>query len=129
MAKTAQEFIEYKKAKFEKELDDPKAIIVMKDINRKGKHIFKRKAWTLMVQHNLCEKVFILERLEKIDQIEPITHKELKIGDIEYRIGYFMLGKIGRMNGRWTWGQYCPMIPQKDFSKLLEKAKQDKTII
>ena len=38
----------------------------MKDIGRKGRHQFVREAWTFMRQHNVPEKVFVIERLRKI---------------------------------------------------------------
>ena len=50
----------------------------MKDISRKGKHIFEREAWTFMTQHNLEEKVFVIERLRRIGIEGENTHKYLK---------------------------------------------------
>jgi hypothetical protein len=40
-----------------------------------------------------------------------------------------MLGKIGKMNGKWVWGQFCPMIPQEDFDKLMKLAKDRKVLL
>jgi hypothetical protein len=51
--------------------------------------------------------------------------KSWKVGDIEYRIGYFIVGQIGRAKDKWIWGQFSPIIPQKDFKKLIDKAKKE----
>jgi len=59
-----------------------------------------------------------------------ITHrKSNQIGDIEYRIGYFMVGKNGNSKGKWIWGQFCPIIPKDDLNKLLTKARKEKVIL
>lgn len=105
-------------------------LIGMKDIGRKGRFYFIREAWTFMPQHNLKEKVFIIERLKKEKTEGKVTHKiNYNKGEIEYRVGYYIVGRIGRAKGKWVWGQYCPLIPQKDFLKLIEKAKKEKVII
>jgi hypothetical protein len=101
----------------------------MKDISRRGKHVLEREAWTFMPQHNLEEKVFVIERLKRIGMEGENSHKNLKTGDIEYRIGYYMIGKNGNVKGRWTWGQYCPIIPQKDFKKLMNQAVKEGVVI
>ena len=123
---SVQEFIKRKEAQFEKE----KSLITMKDIGRKGKFYFKREAWTFMPQSNLSDKVFILERLRKEEFAGDLAYKDAwKKGDIEYRLGYFIVGKIDRAKGRWIWGQFCPLIPCDDFFKLIEKAKTEEVII
>ena len=40
-------------------------LIRMKDIGRGGSHNWKRESWTFMPQHNVPEKVFIIERLKR----------------------------------------------------------------
>ncbi len=116
----AKEFINRKSEQFKKE-----SLIKVKDISRKGFHYWKREAWTFMPQSNYDGKVFIIERLRRVKS----DIKSIKIGDIEYRFGYYIVGKIGRANGKWAWGQFCPLIPVKDFQKLLDKAKREGTII
>ena len=71
------------------------------------------------------EKVFVFERLEfhKSDVDENLGSK--KEGDIEYRIGYFIIGKIKKRESKWTWGQFCPVIPKDDFDKLIKLAKKE----
>ena len=119
---SAEEFIKRKNEQFKHELEASKEI-GFKHITRKGKFYFIRESWTFMPQSNLKEKVFVFERLRKVrTDIGDNTGSE--IGDIEYRLGYFIVGKIGKRNGKWTWGQYCPLIPINDFQKLLNLAKE-----
>ncbi len=123
---SVQEFIRREEAQFEKD----RLLIPMKDIGRKGKFYFKREAWTFMPQSNLFDKVFILERLRKEEFAGELAYRNTwKKGDIEYRLGYFIVGKIGRAKDRWIWGQFCPLIPGDDFLMLINKAKQENTII
>lgn len=125
---SCKDFIRRKQHQFEHELETQKAVS-MKDIGRKGKHRFVREAWTFMQQYNLPEKVFVFERLRKVGIDGRVVHKRTqKNGEIEYRIGYFIIGKIGFMLGHWAWGQFCPVIPARDFEKLLRKARREKTI-
>lgn len=117
---TAKEFIARKNEQFKEE-----SLTKVKDISRTGFHYWKREAWTFMPQSNYENKVFIVERLKRTKS----DIKSTKIGDIEYRVGYYIVGKIGRAKDRWVWGQFCPLIPVTDFDKLITKAKKEKTII
>lgn len=121
---TASEFIK-RKDKFFKEHN----IIKVKDIGRTGAHYFIREAWTFLAQSNLKEKVFVIERLRKDSTVGKLAYDNWRKGDIEYRIGYYIIGRVGRAKGKWVWGQFCPLIPKNDLDKLLKKAKKDKTII
>jgi len=123
---TYQQFIKRKKEQFEEERE---RAIKMKDIGRKGKIVFKKEAWTFLVQHNLPQKVFIIERLRKEKYEGRNAYpKSWKVGDIEYRICYYIVGKNGKAKNKWVWGQFCPLIPHKDFDKLIKKAKKEGTI-
>lgn len=77
-----------------------------------------------MPQHNYKRKVFIIERLKRLRSVG-----KRRKGDVEYRVGYYIVGKFGRAKDKWVWGQFCPMIPQNDFKKLVDKAKKEKTIL
>lgn len=118
------QFIERKNKEFEKG-----NLISMKDIGRKGKHFFKREAWTFMPQNNLDKKVFVFERLRPIRTDGESAYMKSVSNDFEYRIGYYIVGRIGNRKDQWTWGQFCPMIPGKDFNKLMEKAKKEGVIL
>ncbi len=120
-----KDFINKKNKQFEKN-----NIIRVKDIGREGRHYYIREAWTFLSQSNLQDKVFVIERLRKESTIGKLSYqKQWKKGDIEYRIGYFIIGKIGRAKGRWVWGQFCPLIPAEDLVRLLEKAKKERTLL
>jgi len=128
MAESYKQFIKRKEKEF-KEKKEKGELIEMKDINRKGKFCYAREAWTFMPQYNLPEKVFIIERLKLEEMKDPITNKSFnKLGDIEYRICYYIVGKNGKASNKWVWGQFCPMVPQKDYDKLFKKAKREGTI-
>jgi len=120
---TAEEFIAKKDHDFTEN-----SVIKVKDIGREGSHYFHREAWTFLVQSNLPEKVFVVERLRKESTKGALAYKNWKKGDIEYRIGYYIIGRIGRAKGKWVWGQFCPLIPVEDLKTLLEKAKEEKVI-
>jgi hypothetical protein len=121
---TYKEFILMKK----QEVVDGKANYISKDIGRNGKNHWIIEARTLMVQTNSLEKVFIFERL-RYDRSEGTIIKKIKKGSVQYRIGYYIVGKMGRMSGKWTWGQYCLTITVEDFDKLISLAKKDKTLL
>lgn len=123
---TAQEFIENKKRQFEKERNRN---FKVKDISRKGHHLWKKEAITLMPQSNYPEKVFVIERVKFVETKGEIISNHRENDHHEYRIGYFIVGKIGKRNGHWTWGQYCPFIPIQDFHKLVRKAEEEGTIL
>ena len=42
------------------------------------------------------------------------------------RFAYWMLSP---KTGRWTWGQYCPMIPVTDLKPLLDQARAEGTVV
>lgn len=122
--KLAGEFIKRKTEEFSKS-----KLIQTKDIGRNGKHFLVREAWTFMTQSNLNEKVFVIERLRRENYEGQLTRqKQWNKGDIEYRIGYYIVGKIGKAKGKWVWGQFCLFIPAKDLTTLFEKAKQEGVI-
>jgi hypothetical protein len=124
---SASAFIARKQREFEAELSRPRA---MKDIGRRGKHHWTREAWTFMPQHNHGQKVFVLERL-RFSHVEGERAYEggAQPGDVEYRIGYWIVGRIGKRAGKWTWGQFSPMIPARDFDKLISLAREEGTVL
>jgi len=54
------DFIKRKSAEFQKS-----RLVPMKDASRQARHYWKREAWTFMPQHNVPEKVFVIERLKQ----------------------------------------------------------------
>ncbi len=126
MPESVDEFIRRKEIEF-REKDKT---IEMKDIGRKGAVFFKREKWAFLPQHNLNKKVFVFERLRKHDHSGALAHRgSWKKGDIEYRIGYFIIGRNGTRKGKWTWGQFCPLIPATDLLRLLNRARTQKVLL
>lgn len=124
-AKSSADFIKDKNITWEKERQS--GVPIKKkfyDLGREGYFHFVRHAWTFHQQHNLKQKIFVIEKLEIIDIEGKVTHKDIKKGDIEYRFGYYIINK----KGNWHWGQYCPLIPGKDLKELLNKAEEEGTI-
>jgi hypothetical protein len=101
-----------------------------KDIGRAGTHNWVCEAWTFHPQYNLPEKVLVIQRIRNVGRTgEHAYAGGAKDGDVEYRFGYWIVGRIGRAAGRWVWGQFSPMIPQADLEALLAKAHAEGTIL
>jgi hypothetical protein len=123
---SVETFIQQKKLKFKSGSIKP---IKMKDIERKGYHFYMPIAGTYMGQSSHPTKVFEILRLRRLPHIGQISRGPIrKEGDIQYRLGYYIVGKNGNKKGKWTWGQYCPLIPRGDFFRLIQKAKKENTI-
>lgn len=122
-SETAEQFINRKNTDFKKQFS-----VRTKGITREGIYFWQREAWTFMPQSNYNEKVFVIERLRKKSYEGISDRQDWDEGDVQYRIGYYIVGRIGRANGRWVWGQFCPLIPAEDFDKLMDKAKKEGTI-
>ena len=121
---TAEEFIQLKEQIFRSE---KRKEIRAKDISRDGYRIWKCVACTFMVQSDYPEKVFVVERLQYVrdeGNVPAFAHDRC-----QYRIGYFIVAKVGRRKGSWWWGQYCPIIPSRDLHRLLRKAEKEGTIL
>lgn len=107
-----------------------KRTVKTKDIGRKGSHHFEIEKYTVKQQLNNPEKYFIIERLRRFKvEGKIVEHHQNNSEVVEYRIGYYIVGKNGNKNGKWTWGQFTPMIPKEDFWGLIAKAKKEGTIL
>jgi hypothetical protein len=114
ITETASDFIVRKSAEWERERFRGK-LIQMKDVNREAIHVYRRDAWTFLVQNTYAEAVNVLERLTHLETIgTPAV--PMKLPAAEYRLGYFIVGRIGKASGRWTWGQYSRSCPQETWS-------------
>ena len=56
------------------------------------------------------EKVLILQLMR------------LATGKKEVRVGYYIIGKLPKMKGKWVWGQFAAFMPLSVFSKLVRLA-------
>jgi hypothetical protein len=63
------------------------------------------------VQSSNEQKYFCLQKLNYEDG-----------DDEEIRFGYYIIGKKERMKGKWVWGQYCPLLPKRDFEEIIKLA-------
>ena len=93
-------------------------------------HVLQCESLTFLKQSNSDEKYFILERWKRIEIIGTPAAKNLKVGDIEYRLCYYIMSRKPETKtpDRWIYGQYSPMISHEDLFKLIELAKSEKTI-
>jgi hypothetical protein len=64
-------------------------------------------------QGNSDRKIIVLQKMRLIEE-----------GRIEYRFGYYMIGMKPRAKGRWVWGQFCLLIPERDLTALLAEAER-----
>jgi hypothetical protein len=127
MRETATDFIVRKSAEWERERAQGK-LIQMKDVNREAIHVYRRDAWTFLVQDTYAEAVNVLERLTHLETI-GIPAVPMKLPAAEYRLGYFIVGRIGRAYGKWTWGQYSPIMSAGDLERIVEKARTEGTLL
>lgn len=125
----ARAFIRRKQREWETERERQR-VAWFKDIGRQGKRGWTREAWTFMPQHNYAEKVFVIERFRYGGHQGQMAIEGGPQPDaIEYRFGYFIVGKNGRAAQRWVWGQYTPMIPSADLVPLLMRAVAERTVL
>ncbi len=129
MVESVDELIRRKNAEWERARERQKPFKT-KDVGREGRHLWCREAWTWLPQHNYGEKVFVIERLRNVGQEgRRAFDGGARPGDIEYRFGYWIVGRIGRAKGKWWWAQFSPLIPHRDLEPLLEKARAEGTFI
>lgn len=63
-------------------------------------------------QHDVTDKVFILERISYSPRKKDL------------RFGYYVIAENGQFEGEWVWGQRTPYIPPEDFKEIYEKAEE-----
>jgi hypothetical protein len=127
MTESADEFIARKSAEWERERTQRK-LIRMKDVNRQALHVYTREAWTFLRQDTYAEAVNVLERLTHLETIgTPAV--PLKLPATEYRLGYFIVGRIGSRSGKWTWGQFSPIMSAGDLERIVERARAEGTLL
>jgi hypothetical protein len=126
---TAEEFIARKDREWAAERDRG-TVRWMKDIGREGRMGRVREAWTWRVQANYRVKVLVVERFRTVAEEGSRAYQwGGQINDVEYRFGYWTLGRIGRKNGVWTWGQYSLLAPPEDWEALITAARRDGTLL
>jgi len=68
--------------------------------------------YEILAQSDFRDKYFVIELIRPEYRRKP-----------EIRIGYYILGKKPSVAGKWVWGQFAPMVPQKDIPALFKKAQ------
>jgi len=66
--------------------------------------------YEIMPQCDTRNKYFVIELIRPEFRKKP-----------EIRIGYYIIGKKPSVAGKWVWGQFAPMIPQKDVSGIFKR--------
>lgn len=125
MTETASDFIARKSTEWERARGK---LIRMKDVNREAIHVYRREAWTFLAQDKYVEAVNVLERLTHLETI-GVPAVPLELPAVEYRLGYFIVGRIGRASRKWTWGQFSPIMSAGDLERILEKARAEGTLL
>ena len=64
-------------------------------------------------QSDMPEKILCLQRIE-FDEDKRV----------EVRLGYYIIGKLPKMRGRWVWGQFAALMPLQDFRALIQQAEK-----
>jgi hypothetical protein len=127
VTETADEFIARKSAEWERERARG-SLLQMKDANREAVHVYRRDAWTFLVQDTHAEAVNVLERLTHLETIgTPAV--PMKLPATEYRLGYFIVGRVGRASGKWTWGQFSSIMSAGDPERIVQKARAEGTLL
>lgn len=126
MTETANEFVARQRRKWEEDREGGK-LIPTKDVARRGRLYWRRKAWTFRPQSNYREGVH-RRALVLVDEEGQRAHPdEAQTGDTEYRIGYWTVVQSEPRAGLFGWGN-CPMIPAADLEPLLEQVRGERTI-
>ena len=96
-----------------------------KQIETKGK-----RGKTKTPPDGAVEYFTVADEIRRVSSIGPgdkilyLQKIQFDNGSIELRFGYYIIGKKGRVKGRWVWGQYAPFIPVDDFRYMVEDAKE-----
>ncbi len=64
-------------------------------------------------QFNAPHKIIVLQKIVYVDD-----------NSSEFRLAYYIIGKKPRMRGKWVFGQFATLIPQRDFRAIVTAAKQ-----
>jgi len=56
------------------------------------------------------------------DKVILMQLMELDDRRYEVRVGYYIIGKLPKMRGKWVWGQYAAFIPLSVFKRLIASA-------
>lgn len=69
---------------------------------------------------HILDEVRVQQNRGKIVTLQKL---EAKDKTIEFRLGYYMIGKKPKFKNRWVWAQYCTMMPEGVFRQVVQLAK------
>jgi hypothetical protein len=70
---------------------------------------------------SVTDEIVVPQGSRKLIYFQKLRFEE--DGRLEYRFAYYMLGHKPGRRGRWVFGQYCLMIPRRELTMLLRKAR------
>jgi hypothetical protein len=75
-------------------------------------------------QYEITDEICVpqTDNPKKVFCLQHIQYQET--GRIELRLCYFIIGKKEGMKGKWTYGQYAPLMPLKDFKAIVTLAQK-----
>jgi hypothetical protein len=79
--------------------------------SKKVRH-FKIIAEIRRQQHDCPSKLIYLQKVQFEDE------------RIEFRLCYYIIGKVGKTKGKWVFGQFATLVPAEDFRVIFEKARK-----
>jgi hypothetical protein len=110
------------------ELTDKNRYVTAKDVLQTGRHRYFIEARTWRVQSNNPRKVHTIERLRWLEfksKAGDEPRRPHAPDERSYRIGYWVVNRVGE----WQWGQYSLISPVGDFDALLQKARNEGTLL
>lgn len=72
----------------------------------------------------------IIDQIGRLQSTSPnkyIVLQKIEIEEdrvIEFRLGYYMIGELQGARGKWVWGQFCLLIPERDLVEILDEARR-----
>jgi hypothetical protein len=77
----------------------------------------------VQVTYTYAEAVNVLERLTHLETIgTPAV--PMKLPAAEYWLGYFIVGRVGRASGKWTWSVQLDHVGG-DLERIVQKARAE----
>jgi len=88
-------------------------------VGKRGRSVMPPDGET--VQYEVIDEVRAFQDRTK-DKVVMLQLMRLGSGKKEVRVGYYIIGKLPKMRGKWVWGQYAAFMPLTVFSRLIASA-------
>ena len=86
--------------------------------SNKGKTGSRKHPVTGEKRHFTIEDEIRKTQSNKKDKIIVLQKLRFQDNEVVLRLGYYIVGKLPKMKNKWTWGQYAPFIPIRDFKSI-----------